>query len=123
MVNIFAREITGNLASLVKQIDEKIDANSDKKMAGFVVILTDDPDAVEPMLKELAEKHKIAHTPLTVYEGQAGPAPYQIAKEADVTVMMWVGGEVKVNHAFEKGKLDKKAVAAVVKDTAQILGD
>lgn len=123
MVNIFAREITGNLTSLVKQIDEKIDANSDKKMAGFVVILTDDPDAVEPKLKELAEKHKIEHTPLTVYEGLAGPAPYQIAREADVTIMMWVGGEVKVNRVLEKGQLDKKAIAAIVKDTAQILGD
>jgi hypothetical protein len=55
VVNVFAREITDNLTSLVKQIDEKIGANSDQKMAGFVVLLTDDPDAAEPRLKELAE--------------------------------------------------------------------
>ncbi len=123
MVNVFAREITDNLTSLVKQIDEKIGANSDQKMAGFVVLLTDDPDAAEPRLKELAEKHKIANTPLTVYDGVAGPENYKIAEKADVTVMMWVGGEVKVNHVFEKGKLDKKAVAMIVKDTAKILKD
>jgi hypothetical protein len=123
VVNIFAREITENLTSLVRQIDEKIGANSDKKMAGFVVLLTDDPDAAEPRLKELAEKHKIEHTPLTVYDGIAGPESYSIAKEADVTVMMWVGSEVKVNRVFEKGKLDKAAIAAIVKDTAKILED
>ena len=123
MVNVFAREITDNLTSLVKQIDEKIGANSDQKMAGFVVLLTDDPDAVEPRLKELAEKKKIEHTPLTVYDGLAGPENYKIAEKADVTVMMWVGGEVKVNYVFEKGKLDKKAVATIVKDTAKILKD
>jgi hypothetical protein len=121
VVNIFAREITDNLTSLVKQIDEQIGANSDQKMAGFVVLLTDDPDAAEPVLKELAEKKKIENTPLTVYDGLAGPENYKIAEKADVTVMMWVGGEVKVNYVFEKGKLDKKAVATIVKDTEKIL--
>ena len=123
MVNIFAREITGNLTSLVKKIDEKIGANGDKKMAGFVVLLTDDPDAVEPKLEELAEKQKIEKTPLTVYEGTAGPESYKIAREADVTVMMWVGGEVKVNRVFEKGKLDKAAIEKLLKDTEKILED
>ena len=123
MVNIFTREITDNLTSLVKQIDEQVGANSDQKMAGFVVLLTDDPDAAEPRLKELAEKNKISNTPLTVYDGVAGPENYKIAEKADVTVMMWVGGEVKVNHVFEKGKLDRKSVAMIVKDTAKILED
>ena len=123
MVNVFAREITDNLTSLVKQIDEKVVANADQKMAAFVVLLTDDPDAAEARLKELAEKQKIEKTPLTVYDGLAGPENYKIAEKADVTVMMWVGSEVKVNHVFEKGKLDKKAVTKVVKDTEKILKD
>ena len=123
MVNVFAREITDNLTRLVKQIDEKIGANSDKKMAGFVVLLTDDPDAVEPRLKELAEKHKIEKTPLTVFDGLAGPENYKIAEQADVTVMMWVDGKVKVNRVFEKGKLDRKAIEGILKDTAKILED
>ncbi len=121
MVNVFARQITDDLTSLVKQIDEKIGANTDKKMAGFVVLLTDDPDAVEPRLKELAEKHKIEKTPLTIFDGIAGPPNYSIAKEADVTIMMWVGGRVKVNRVFEKGKLDKAAIEQITKDTAKIL--
>jgi hypothetical protein len=123
VVNVFAREITDSLTSLVKQIDEKISANADKKMAGFVVLLTDDPDAAEPRLKELAEKRKIENTPLTVFDGVAGPENYKIAEKADVTVMMWVDGEVKVNRVFEKGKLDKQAIAAIVKDTEKILSD
>lgn len=121
MVNIFAREITDDLASLVRQIDEKIGTNSDKKMAGFVVLLTNDPDAVEPKLKELAEKHKLKNTPLTVFEGAAGPPEYKISKESDVTVMMWLERDVKVNYVFEKGKLDKAAIEKIVKDTAKIL--
>jgi hypothetical protein len=118
---VFAREITDNLTSLVKQIDEQIGAHSDEKMAGFVVLLTDDADAAEVQLKELAEKQKLENTPLTLFDGVAGPPDYKIAKTADVTVMMWVGGTVKVNYVFEKGKLDKAAVEKIVKDTAKIL--
>jgi hypothetical protein len=123
VVNVFAREITDDLTSLVKQIDEKIGDNTDKKMAGFVVLLTDDPDADEPKLKELAEEHKIEKTPLTVFDGVAGPPNYSIAKEADVTIMMWVGGRVKVNRVFEKGQLDKRAIEQIMKDTAKILNE
>jgi len=123
VVNVFAREITDDLTSLVKQIDEKIGDNTDKKMAGFVVLLTDDPDAAEARLKELAEKQKIENTPLTVYDGVAGPENYKIAEKADVTVMMWVGGKVKVNRVFEKGKLDKAAIGKIIKDTETILDE
>jgi hypothetical protein len=35
--------------------------------------------------------------------------------------MMWVDSEVKVNQAFGKGKLDKKAVDALVAETKKIL--
>jgi hypothetical protein len=123
VVNVFAREITDDLTSLVKKIDEKIVDNTDKKMAGFVVLLTDDPDAAESRLKELADKHKIEKTPLTVFDGIAGPPNYSIAKEADVTVIMWVDGRVKVNYVFEKGKLDKAAIEKIMDDTAKILED
>ena len=121
MVNIFAREITDDLASLVKQIDTVVGKNLDKKMAAFVVLLTDDPDAAEPKLKELAKKQGVKDTPLTYFDGLAGPPKYKIAKEADVTVMMWVNHTVKVNHALAKGQLNKAAIKKIVADTEKIL--
>ena len=47
-------------------------------MRAFVVLLTDDPDAAEEKLKELAEKHGIENTPLTIFDGEAGPPKYKI---------------------------------------------
>jgi hypothetical protein len=121
VVNIFAREITDDLARLVKQIDTVVGKNQDKKMSAFLVILTDDPDAVEPQLVELAKKHDIQHVPLTIFEGVAGPPTYKISKDADVTVTMWVKQNVKVSHAFEKGGLNKEAIPKIVADTEKIL--
>jgi len=121
VVTVFTREVTDNVKELVRQIDAKVADNKDKKMAAFVVVLTNDPDAVEPKLTKMADEDKIAHTPLTVIEGEAGPEGYKISKNAEVTVMMWVEGKVKSNHAFGKGKFDEKAVDAVLADTSKIL--
>ena len=77
---IFAREITDDLASLVKRIDKQVAKNKDQKMASFLVLLTDDPDAVESKLKDLAIKHKIKNIPLTIFDGIAGPPKYKIAE-------------------------------------------
>lgn len=121
MVNIFAREITDNLASLVKELDSVVAENKSSNMAGFLVLLTDDPDAAEEKLAALAKKENIKNIPLTIYDGVAGPPNYKIAKDADVTVHLWVKTKVKANHSFAKNELDAKAVKEVVADTKKII--
>ena len=121
MVAIFTRSITDNLTSLVKQIDEQVAKNEDKKMASFVILLSNDADGDEAKLKTLAEKAGIKHVPLTIFDGVAGPPNYKIAEDAEVTVLHWIGKKTVVNHAFAKGKLDKDGVKSVVDSTANIL--
>jgi hypothetical protein len=121
VVCVFAREVTDDLTSLVKKLDDKVAASKAKRMAGFVVFLTNNPDTLEGKLQSVARDQKIAAVPLTLIEGLGGPPAYKVAKDAEVTVMMWVGGEVKVNHVFKKGALDKAAVEKVVADTGKIL--
>ena len=84
MVTIFAREITDELASLVKQIDDVVVENEGQDAAAFIVLLSEDPDATAPLLEELAENQEISKTPLTIYDGIAGPPEYSIAEEADM---------------------------------------
>jgi hypothetical protein len=120
-VSIFAREVTDNLASLVKQIDEQVGKNQNKQMAAFFVLLAEDEDAAAGKLAELAKKHGIKNVPLTVFDGTAGPPDYKIAKDADVTVLLWRKQTVKANHAFAKGALDKKGAEAIIADASKIL--
>jgi len=120
-VTVFTRELNDDVKALVKKIDAKVGDNKDKKMAAFVVVLTTDPDKVEPKLTEFAKKDGVKNTPLTVIEGEAGPEGYKISKDAEVTVMMWVEGKVKATHAFGKGEFKAKSVDGVVADTTKIL--
>lgn len=122
VVSIFVRKMDENAAKLVKEVDAVVARNAeDKRMAAFVTVLTDDPDAQEKALKEVAQKQQIKHTPLTVFENAVGPAKYKINEKASVTVMMWVDSNVKVNHAFSDGELNAEAIDKIVKDTAKIL--
>jgi hypothetical protein len=121
VVNLFVRDVNDELAALVKQVDELVGKNEDKKMAAFVVVLAEDADKVAPQLEELAKKNDIQHVPLTIFDGEAGPSEYKIAEKADITVMMWNKGEVKSNTALGKGELSKEVMKTILDDTQKIL--
>ena len=121
VVNIFARKMDANITKLIAELDGVVGKNRDNRMAAFVVVLTDTPDAQEKALKDAAAKHNIKNTPLTVFENSVGPNKYKIAKDADVTVMMWSESEVKVNHAMKAADLNSEAITKIVQDTKKIL--
>ena len=64
MVCVFARKTSEPLASLVKQIDEKIGENG--KLKSFVVIMTKKGDKTAEALKKLAKEAGVKHIPLTM---------------------------------------------------------
>ena len=120
MVCVFARKTSETLASLVKQIDEKIGENG--KLKSFVVIVPKKDDYPADDLKKLAKDASIKYVPLTIGESPDGPPDYELAKNADITVLMWNGGTVKVNHAY-KGALTDENVRDIVTDIRKILSD
>jgi hypothetical protein len=116
---IFAREINDGLTSLVKKIDEATDKNSDCRMGSFVVFCSDE-DGLEQKLKDLADKEKLKHIVLTI-DNPAGPKAYKVAKDADVTVVLYTKQQVKVNYAFKKGELKDKDIDKIVSEVSKIL--
>ena len=120
MVCVFARSTSEPLASLVKKIDDKIGENS--KLKSFVVILTDKGEKTAEELKKLASESGIKHVPLTMLQDPAGPPDYEIAKNADYTVLMWKAHRVKVNHGY-KGQLTENDVNTIVTDISKILSN
>jgi hypothetical protein len=116
---IFAREVSDNLTKLIKKIDATTAENKESKMGSFVVFLNDNED-LPRQLKEVAEKEGIKHTVLSV-DNPAGPKAYKVAKEADVTVVLYTNHTVKVNRAFKKGDLQEKDIDTIVADVAKIV--
>lgn len=116
---VFAREISGPLTSLVKKLDEATVKNKNRDMGSFVVFLSDDAGMAEKLIA-LAQKEKLAETILALDEA-AGPDGYDVAKEADVTVVLYTGRAVKANYAFRKGKMTADDVTRIVADLSKIV--
>jgi hypothetical protein len=116
---IFAREVSGPLTSLVKKIDAETAKNSKAKMGSFVVFMSED-EKLGDKLKSLAEKEGLKKCVLTI-DNPAGPEKYNVAKEADITVVLYNNRTVMSNYAFKKGELNDAAIAKVLADLPKIL--
>ena len=106
----------------MKELDKAVAAKKDSNLAAFVVFLTDSREKLEPKVAELGKNEKIEQVPLTILEGVAGPEKYKVAKDADVTVILYSKNEAKANFTFEKGKLDEKATKEIVAAISKITG-
>ncbi len=118
---IFARQISPELTRLIKRIDQATGKNKERRMGSFVVFLSDS-DTLEAELKKLAKKEKVQDCILAI-DRPEGPEDFNVAPEADVTVVLYSKLTVKANHAFKKGELNDKAIDAIIADLAKILAD
>jgi hypothetical protein len=118
---VFTREITDEVKALIQGIDKVVTDNKEKEMSAFVVLLTDNADTGAKQLEKLGGDIKAAGVPLTVFDGNAGPADYKISKDAAVTVLLWNKSRVAANHAFAAGKMTADDVKTIVGDTAKVL--
>lgn len=126
---VFAR--TGDDAmthKLIKALDAqtvkhtKADPNDETNMYSFAVF-QGDKAKLEPQLKDAAKKAELKKLVLAIEDTEDPiPAKYNLNKDADVTVVLYVGRIVKVNYSFAKGKLTDKDIDAIVKDVAKIVG-
>ena len=116
---VFAREVNPQVTALLKKLDEATAKNSSANMGSFAVFCSD-KDGLEAALKSMAEKEKITKLVLSI-DNPAGPEKYKIAKDAEVTVLLYDNFTVRANHAFKKGELNAKAIEAIVKDVPKIV--
>ena len=107
---IFARDITGPLTSLVKKIDA---INAKNTSIGSFVVFLSDEEKLADNVKDLSKKEGLKKIVLTI-DNPAGPQGYHVAKDADVTVVLYDKRNVKSNFAFRKGELNDAAVEKVV---------
>jgi len=116
---IFAREVSPGLTQLIKKIDTETAKNKKAHMGSFVVFLSD-KEGLDAQLKSLAEKEGLKNIVLSI-DNPAGPEKYQIAKDADVTVVLYSDHTVRSNYAYRQGQLNSEAVSQVVGSIPKIL--
>jgi hypothetical protein len=118
---IFVRETSGPLTSLVKTIDQRLTMSPGKP--GVYVIFLNSTDGLENRLRETAEKEALKRVSICI----GAPRPdYEIAAEADITVVIYRVGQrrqekVTANFALRKGELDECTADAIVRALSEAL--
>ena len=118
VVLVFAREMKKPLTRLVNTLDAEAVKHKSARLKVIVVLLSDD-DALENNLKEYGEKQGLKHVNLAIMD-PPGPKNYKLAKEADVTVLLYKRQKVQANHAFKKGELNEDGRDKIVADVPKI---
>jgi len=106
VVMIFARSADEQLAKLLKKIEHEVEEHAEDKLMSFVNMIGGDAESLKKAAADFVAKHGIQKIAFVVPDDvQHGPPDLKIAPDADVTVVCYEKGEVKVNHAFAKGQL------------------
>ncbi len=116
---VFARDCNPTVKKLIKEIDAATVKNSDAKMGSFFVFLSDD-EGMQKKLEGLAKSEGLKKTVLTL-DNPPGPENYNIAKDAEVTVVLYKNRKVVSNYAFKKGQMSDKNVEQVIADLPKIV--
>jgi hypothetical protein len=113
------------LTSLVKRIDRRVDAAAGKtpRALGAYVIFDSKADGLDKQLRRLAETQALKRVSLCI---GAPPQDYGVAKEADVTVVIYKVGQrrqekVTANFALRKGELDDAKADDIIKALSEAL--
>ena len=123
---VFARETSGPLTSLVKNIDQKVNEAAGKyaggqKLGTYVIFSA--ADGLAEQLQGLASKQALQHVSLCI---GAVPPRYEVNNEAEVTVVIYNPARrnqqaVVANFALRKGELNETTRDAIVAALAKAL--
>jgi hypothetical protein len=120
-VVVFARDLSEPLGKLVAQLDQAVADRKKEELRGWVTFLSDDQPALDKKVVDWGKKHAVRTIPLGVFEDAQGPPAYKLAKDADVTVLLFVKRKVVANFAFRSGELTEEKASEILKALPNIL--
>jgi hypothetical protein len=121
---LFVREPSDPLASLVKQIEQRLaTAGKSPRTLGVYVIVVQNADGLDGRLQAMAQKAGLKRVALGI---GTPPANYGVAAEADLTVVIYNPErrnkqQVRANFALRRGELDEAKTDAIVKAVSDVL--
>jgi hypothetical protein len=118
---VFARELSDPLGKLAAKLDKAVADNKSSELRSWITFLNNDQSAFDPQAVKWARKFGLRDVPLGVFEDVVGPPSYRLAKDADVTVLLFVKQKVVANFAFRSGELNEEKINAVMKEVPKIV--
>jgi hypothetical protein len=120
-VVVFARGLTEPLAKLVGQLDKAVGNHKSSDLRAWVTFLSNDQTGLDPQVVAWAKEHAVRSVPLGIFEDAGGPPSYRLAKDAEVTILMFAKQKVAGNFAYRAGELTDERIKEVMNSLPKIL--
>ncbi len=114
---VFAREASADLEKLVKKLDAAV---GKAEKAGSFVVFCSSEDGLEAKLKKMAKDADLKKVVLSI-DNPAGPEGYKVAKEAEITVVLYKNRTCEQNFTFAKGKITDADITKIVEATDKLV--
>ena len=114
-VVLFAHTLSDPFGKLVAELDKAVAEHQKADLRVWVTFLSDRQVELDPQVVKWSQRYAIRRVPLGIFEDPLGPPSYRLAKDADVTVLLFVKQKVIANFAFRSGELKDAQVAEVCK--------
>lgn len=112
---VFARSLSDSLGQLAHGLDKAVADHRAADVRAWITFLNDDQSRFDPKVVQWAQDHAIKNLPLGVFEDANGPPSYRLARDADVTVLLFARRQVVANFAFRSGELKPRDIAEILK--------
>jgi hypothetical protein len=114
-VIIFARTPNDALGKLAAGIDKAVAEHKAAELRSWITFLSDESKDLEDKVVKWGRTHGLRGMDLGIFEDADGPPSYKLARDADVTVILYVKRRVIADFAFRDGELTEERIAEVLK--------
>jgi hypothetical protein len=120
-VVIFARTLTEPLGKLAQRLDKAVLDHKKAQLKSWITLLSDDQTGLDPKAVAWSRKIALSNVPIGIFEDTSGPPNYRLAREADVTVVLFTKRKTVATFAYRAGEFDLAQVDRVMKALPGIL--
>jgi hypothetical protein len=117
-IMIFIREPNPHSLMFLSLLDSVV-AGLKHPVGAYVVFCTDD-DTLPQRLEAWTKEIKLKNLVVAVYHCD-GPKEYKIAKDAEVTALLYERVTVKANHAYRKGEFTDQSEVDILTEIHKLL--
>lgn len=120
-VVVFARNPSDMLGKLAGKLDKALAEHKAAQLRSWITFIGKDHETFDRQLLDWSKQHGIKSVPVGTFKNDGGPPTYLVAREADVTVVLFVKRKVVVTFAFRAGELTDDAANHVLQAVPRLV--
>jgi hypothetical protein len=113
-VVVFARNTSDGLGKLAGKLDRALAEHKAAGLRSWITFIGKDHENFDQHLLDWSKQHALKSLPIGTLKEEDGPPTYQVARAADITVVLFVRKKVQATFGFRGSELTDAAVQRVL---------